>query len=550
MGFFKDFKDDFSQAVGELFPGNDFEDEETIQVNTLDNELDVEQELSKLDGLLEQVEKRVVARSGAMTKPLPEVEENPKPVPESKPEPAPESEIKADRDAKSGIQAEPELKPEEKQKPEPKEEQKPEPAKEEVAADEPELAPLVFDEPELKEIAAVSKTEPKQSPTESETVLEEAKSPKPADEKPEPTMSEPAVKKPEPTTQKPAEKMPESATPKPDNPIPKPTIPKEPVVKKSKPEPASGVSAEKPVEPAVKPDEKPVMPETLAEQLKPAPKPAAVSPKPVQRPVTVSPKPLQKPVAPLKPVQRPVTATRKPDERPAAQNAAGSSVRMPESLEPLPELPRRPERPAAWGNSLNQMKANRSVNIKEEKSMDTTVTATETPVVEIAAETAAISSEPMVASMEVTDEVSLITAGTNIKGNMETTGSFEIEGKIEGDIKCNGKLTVIGTVVGNSASSEFFADAAHIEGEVVSSGTVKIGLGSVIIGNISATSAVIAGAVKGDIDVQGPVVVDTSAVIMGNIKSRSVQINNGAVIEGFCSQCYSDVDVESLFNKN
>jgi cytoskeletal protein CcmA (bactofilin family) len=87
-----------------------------------------------------------------------------------------------------------------------------------------------------------------------------------------------------------------------------------------------------------------------------------------------------------------------------------------------------------------------------------------------------------------------------------------------------------------------------VEGEVVSSGTVKVGLGSVIMGNITATSAVIAGAVKGDIDVQGPVVVDTSAVIMGNIKSRSVQINNGAVIEGFCSQCYSDVDVESLFN--
>ncbi len=37
-------------------------------------------------------------------------------------------------------------------------------------------------------------------------------------------------------------------------------------------------------------------------------------------------------------------------------------------------------------------------------------------------------------------------------------------------------------------------------------------------------------------------------VIMGNIKSRSVQINNGAVIEGFCSQCYADVDVQGLFD--
>ena len=105
-----------------------------------------------------------------------------------------------------------------------------------------------------------------------------------------------------------------------------------------------------------------------------------------------------------------------------------------------------------------------------------------------------------------------------------------------------------GTINGNSAASEFFADVAKVEGEVVSSGTVKIGAGSVIIGNIAAASAVIAGAIKGDIDVQGPVVVDTSAVVMGNIKSRSVQINNGAVIEGFCSQCYADIDVQGLFD--
>lgn len=153
-------------------------------------------------------------------------------------------------------------------------------------------------------------------------------------------------------------------------------------------------------------------------------------------------------------------------------------------------------------------------------------------------------------SLEISDEISVITEGTKIKGNMETTGSFEIRGHVEGDLKCNGKLTVTGTVLGASSSSEFFADASHVEGEIVSSGTVKIGLGSVIIGNITATSAVVAGAVKGDIDVQGPVVVDSSAVILGNIKSRSVVINNGAVIEGFCSQCYSDVDVEGLFGKN
>ena len=148
----------------------------------------------------------------------------------------------------------------------------------------------------------------------------------------------------------------------------------------------------------------------------------------------------------------------------------------------------------------------------------------------------------------VSDETSVITAGTVLTGDIASDGSFDIQGTINGNVTCNGKLVVTGTINGNSAASEFFADVAKVEGEVVSSGTVKIGAGSVIIGNISAASAVIAGAIKGDIDVQGPVVVDTSAVVMGNIKSRSVQINNGAVIEGFCSQCYADIDVQGLFD--
>lgn len=149
---------------------------------------------------------------------------------------------------------------------------------------------------------------------------------------------------------------------------------------------------------------------------------------------------------------------------------------------------------------------------------------------------------------DVSDEVTIITEGTSIKGDLQSTGSFELKGKIEGNVTCNGKMTITGIVKGNTQSAEFFADSAKIEGEISTTGTVKIGLGSVVVGNISASSAVIAGAIKGDIDVHGPVVVDTSAVVMGNIKSRSVQINNGAVIEGFCSQCYADVDMESLFN--
>ena len=150
---------------------------------------------------------------------------------------------------------------------------------------------------------------------------------------------------------------------------------------------------------------------------------------------------------------------------------------------------------------------------------------------------------------EATNTITVITNGTRVIGSIESEGSVEVDGIVEGNIVCNGKITVTGAVKGDTTSAEFFADSAKLEGEVKSTGTVKVGLGSVIVGNIGATSAVIAGAVKGDIDVQGPVVVDTSAVVMGNIKSRSVQINNGAVIEGFCSQCYADIDVKGIFGE-
>ena len=42
---------------------------------------------------------------------------------------------------------------------------------------------------------------------------------------------------------------------------------------------------------------------------------------------------------------------------------------------------------------------------------------------------------------------------------------------------------------------------------------------------------------------------EQKSLVMGNIKSKSVQINNGAVIEGMCSQCYAEVNPTSFFDE-
>lgn len=148
-----------------------------------------------------------------------------------------------------------------------------------------------------------------------------------------------------------------------------------------------------------------------------------------------------------------------------------------------------------------------------------------------------------------TMETGIIIEGMEVSGDIKSEGSLDIKGTVKGNITIEGKLDITGTVEGNSVAEEVFADGAKIVGEIKCNGSVKIGQSSVVRGNVTATAAVLAGAVKGDIDVQGPVILDSTAIIMGNIKSKSIQINNGAVIEGLCSQCYADVSPMSFFGE-
>ncbi len=150
-------------------------------------------------------------------------------------------------------------------------------------------------------------------------------------------------------------------------------------------------------------------------------------------------------------------------------------------------------------------------------------------------------------SEEDKNAVTVITKGTTINGSIISDCSLDVMGTINGDIECLGKLTISGKVTGNSLASEVVVNTDRLEGSVVSEGAVKVGLGTVVIGDITAVSAVFAGAVKGEIDVKGPVVLDSTAIIKGNIKAKSIQMANGAVMDGFCSLSYADLKIDDIF---
>lgn len=151
---------------------------------------------------------------------------------------------------------------------------------------------------------------------------------------------------------------------------------------------------------------------------------------------------------------------------------------------------------------------------------------------------------------ELTDEVGIITGSMTVLGNIYSTGHMEIYGTVQGDVEVNGSLHIFGNITGNVKASEIILDSGKIRGNVTCATAISVTEGSVIIGSliVAGTGAAIAGAIKGDLDVHGPVTLDSTAIVKGNIKSQSVQMANGAMVDGMCSQCYSEVDLSSYFD--
>ena len=96
--------------------------------------------------------------------------------------------------------------------------------------------------------------------------------------------------------------------------------------------------------------------------------------------------------------------------------------------------------------------------------------------------------------------ISIIAAGTIIKGDCETDGTVRVEGTVEGMIKA-GKAVVVG----------------------------KDG---VVIGDIATQDAVIGGKVTGTVIAESRLELQATCVIDGEIRARRVKLDEGGKVNG------------------
>lgn len=206
-----------------------------------------------------------------------------------------------------------------------------------------------------------------------------------------------------------------------------------------------------------------------------------------------------------------------------------------------------PQENNALYNEKNDNNSNKEIFYnKEEDAIMLENTTTEMETTETKETVAATASETT-GAVQPSDETTVISKATRITGSISSDCSLEVLGTIEGNVECLGKLSVVGTVKGNCKGAEVYINTERLNGNIESESSVKIGVGTVVIGDVNGTSAVIAGAVKGEVDISGPVVIDSTAIIKGNINAKSIQINNGAVIDGYCSLSYASIDIDNFF---
>lgn len=143
-------------------------------------------------------------------------------------------------------------------------------------------------------------------------------------------------------------------------------------------------------------------------------------------------------------------------------------------------------------------------------------------------------------------ELTLITAGTILQGNLITTSSLDIQGTIRGDVNSEGNIKVTGRIEGNVTCENIELINAQVIGRIEARQTVIIRGSSVHIGDISSDRMDVDGKIKGNLQAVNSLLLHQNAYILGDLATRSIQVEFGAVIQGIVNTT-SDVNDSSCF---
>jgi len=129
-------------------------------------------------------------------------------------------------------------------------------------------------------------------------------------------------------------------------------------------------------------------------------------------------------------------------------------------------------------------------------------------------------------------DTGFISESTKIQGDIITDSNLMFAGEIKGNIESKNNIVASGKVYGNIACKDLEINEAIIEGNITVQESVKVLMGSKIVGDVSAKSAVVNGHIEGNVMVKNDIKIYKNACIIGDISAGTMYVEDGAVIKG------------------
>lgn len=99
-----------------------------------------------------------------------------------------------------------------------------------------------------------------------------------------------------------------------------------------------------------------------------------------------------------------------------------------------------------------------------------------------------------------------------------TTGLSVVDDRltIHGDLDTDGSVRVDG----------------RVEGALHRAGTLVVGVGGTVVGNVEAREVVVAGRIEGNVYARGRIEIESGATVHGDVRASSIMLREGGAVDG------------------
>lgn len=129
-------------------------------------------------------------------------------------------------------------------------------------------------------------------------------------------------------------------------------------------------------------------------------------------------------------------------------------------------------------------------------------------------------------------QVTVVSKGTTIVGDIKSDGDFEIYGAVKGSISTTGNIKISGKQTGDVTGANITLVSCTVRGNLTATEDIGIDSDSVIIGDVKTKNLTVNGKLQGNVHAKNSINCQGNAIVIGDLIGATVTVNDGAKLQG------------------